>query len=308
MKIILAGGTGFIGSALIEALLGRGDSVVLLTRDQAHAQQRWDGKVDARLWNGRDPGPWAMALDGADAVINLAGESVAGGRWTPERKLALIKSRVDSTRALIAAMAAAAEKPLVLVNASAVGYYGTSPQGDLAEDAPRGTDFLAALCGQWERDARDAEKLEVRVVTTRFGVVLGAGGGALAKMLPPFKLGLGGPLGSGRQPFPWIHVDDAAGAILFALDDAKLAGPVNAVAPDLKTNAEFTKALGRALRRPAFIPVPGFALKLALGEMSGMLLGGQRAVPQKLLERGYKFRHPTLDGALAAALGTRAPA
>ncbi len=300
MKVVLAGGTGFIGSALIDALLKRGDKVVLLTRDPAAALHRWDAKVDARLWNGRDPGPWVMTLDGADAVINLAGESVAGGRWTPERKLALIRSRVDSTRDLIAGIKTAQERPLVLVNASAVGYYGTDPLGECAEDAPRGSDFLAALCGQWERDARDAEKLEVRVVMTRFGVVLGKDGGALAKMLPPFKLGLGGPLGSGRQPFPWVHIDDVVGAILFAVDDARLAGPVNVVAPDAKTNAEFTKALGRALHRPAFLPAPGFALRLALGEMASMLLGGQRAVPKKLLERGYKFRHPSLDEALAA--------
>ncbi|MDP3543633.1 MAG: TIGR01777 family oxidoreductase [Elusimicrobiota bacterium] len=300
MKVILAGGTGFIGSALIEALLERGDKVVLLTRDPASAQRRWDAKVDARLWNGRDPGPWVMTLDGADAVINLAGESVAGGRWTPERKLALIRSRVDSTRDLIAGMKAARERPLVLVNASAVGYYGFHPEGDCAEDAARGSDFLAALCGQWERDARDAEKLEVRVVLTRFGVVLGRGGGALAKMLPPFKLGLGGPLGSGRQPFPWVHIDDVVGALLFAIDDARLTGPVNVVAPDATTNAGFTKALGRALHRPAILPAPGFALRLALGEMASMLLDGQRAVPKKLLELGYKFRHPSLDGALAA--------
>lgn len=300
MKVVLAGGTGFIGSALIAALLERGDKVVLLTRDPASAQRRWAAKVDVRLWNGRDPGPWVLALDGADAVINLSGESVAGGRWTPERKLALIRSRVDTTRDLIAGMKSARERPLVLVNASAVGYYGVHPQGECAEDAPRGTDFLAALCGQWERDARDAEKLEVRVVLARFGVVLGLGGGALAKMLPPFKLGLGGPLGSGRQPFPWVHIDDVVGALLFAVDDAQLAGPVNVVAPDLKSNAEFTKALARALHRPAFLPAPGFALRLALGEMSSMLLDGQRAVPKKLLELGYEFRHPTLDGALAA--------
>lgn len=302
MKIVLAGGTGFIGGALVAALLERGDAVVLLTRDPAAAQRHWDGKVDARLWNGRDPGPWVLAVDGADAVINLAGESVAGGRWTPERKLALIKSRVDSTRALIAAVEAAKERPLVLVNASAVGFYGASPEGDCAEDAPRGSDFLAALCGQWERDAREADKLGARTVMTRFGVVLGKGGGALAKMLTPFKLGVGGPLGSGRQPFPWVHVDDAAGAILFAVDEAKLTGPVNVTAPEAATNASFTKALGRALRRPAFLPAPAFALRLALGEMSSMLLGGQKAAPKKLLAHGYRFRHPSLDGALASLL------
>ncbi|MBI4061578.1 MAG: TIGR01777 family protein [Elusimicrobia bacterium] len=305
MKAVLAGGTGFVGSALIEALLGRGDAVVLLTRDPARSQLRWKGRVDSRLWNGRDPGPWVMALDGADAVVNLVGENVAGARWTPERKLALIKSRIDSTRALLAAMARARQRPMVLVNASAVGYYGAAPKGECAEDAPQGSDFLSALCGQWEREARAADKLEVRAVLARFGVVLGAKGGALARMLPPFKLGLGGPLGSGLQPFPWIHIDDAVGAILFAVADARLSGPVNLTAPEARTNAQFAKALGRALRRPALLPAPEFALKLVFGEMASLLLGGQRAAPRKLLKLGYKFRQPTLDGALACLLGGR---
>ncbi len=302
MKVVVAGGTGFLGSALVDALLGRGDQVVLLARAPAAAQRRWSVKADIRLWNGRDPGPWVTALDGADAVVNLAGESVAGARWTPERKLVLIKSRIDSTRAVAGALAQAKKRPLVLVNASAVGYYGVEPKDECAEDAPQGPGFLAALCGQWEREARAAEKLEVRVVRTRFGVILGAQGGALARMLPPFKLGLGGPLGSGRQAFPWVHVDDAVGAILFALDNAQLSGPLNVVAPVAQTNGEFAKALGRALHRPAFLPAPALALKLALGEMAGMLLGGQRAAPKKLLESGYKFRYPTLDGALASLL------
>lgn len=300
MKVVIAGGTGFVGSALVETLLGRGDKVTLVTRSPTAATQRWDGRVDARLWNGRDPGPWVMAVSGADAVINLCGESVAGGRWTPERKLALIKSRVDSTRAVVKALAAADEKPMVFVNASAVGYYGATPAGDCPEDAAQGRDFLASLCGQWEREAAAADKLEVRVAMARFGVVLGTSGGALAKMLTPFKLGAGGPLGSGRQPFPWVHLEDAVGALLFAIDDAKLSGPFNVTAPQARTNAEFTKALGRALRRPAFLPAPGFALRLALGEMSTLLLDGQRAVPAKLVERGYRFRHPALDGALAS--------
>lgn len=302
MKTVLAGATGFIGTALIEALLKRGDKVTLLTRDPHAAQLRWEGKIDTKLWNGRDPGPWIMALDGADAVINLSGESVAGGRWTPDRKLALIKSRVDSTRALVKGLEAARERPLVFVNASAVGYYGAAPAGDCPEDAAQGTDFLAALCGQWEREARAADKLEIRTVMLRFGVVLGREGGALAKMLAPFKLGLGGPLGSGHQPFPWIHRDDAVGVILFAVAEARLAGPANAVAPELPTNAQFTKALGRALHRPAFLPAPAFALRLALGEMSTLLLDGQRARPEKLLDAGFAFKHPSLDGALSALL------
>jgi len=300
MKTVIAGGTGFIGAALIDALLARGDKPVVLTRDPAAAQRRWDGRIDARLWNGRDPGPWVLAVDGADAVINLAGESVAGGRWTPERKLALIKSRLDSTRAVVAAIAAAAKKPRVLVNASAVGYYGSRPTGECAESAPQGTDFLAALCGQWEREASAAAG--TRVIAARIGVVLGTGGGALAKMLTPFKLGLGGPLGSGRQPFPWIHLDDATGALLFLLAADSVSGSVNLAAPDLRTNAEFTKSLGRALRRPAYLPAPGFAVRLALGEMSTLLLDGQRAVPGKLVDAGYAFKHPELDEALASLL------
>lgn len=299
MKVVIAGGSGFLGTALVDALLKRGDQAIVLSRRPNEVQRRWDAKVEARLWNGRDPGPWVTAVDGADAVVGLAGESVAGGRWTPERKLALIRSRVDPTRALVRALEAAADKPMTFVSASAVGYYGGSPGGECAEDAPQGADFLAALCGQWEREAWAADKLEVRTVMPRLGVILGPEGGALAKMLTPFKLGLGGPLGSGRQPMPWIHRDDAVGALLFAIDEASLSGPVNVVAPRAATSKEFARALGRALHRPAILPAPAFALKLALGEMSTMLLDGQAAVPEKLLRAGFKFRHPDLDGALA---------
>lgn len=298
MKVVIAGGSGFLGTALIDFLLKRGDSPVVLSRSPADVQRRWDAKIEARLWNGRDPGPWVSALDGADAVVNLSGESVAGGRWTPERKLALIRSRVDPARALVKAMGAVMDKPMAFVSASAVGYYGAAPAGECAEDAPQGSDFLAALCGQWEREAWAADKLEVRTVMLRLGVALAPEGGALAKMLTPFKLGLGGPLGSGRQPMPWIHRDDAVGAILFAIDDPSLSGPVNAVAPEPATSASFARSLGRALHRPAFIPAPGFVLRLALGEMSSLLLDGQAAVPKKLLGAGFKFRHPALDAAL----------
>lgn len=296
MRVIVTGGTGFIGSALVAALAARGDEPVLLARDPSKAP----AGARALPWDGRDAAAAAAALDGADAVVNLAGENIAAARWTPERKLALIRSRVDGTRALVSAIGSAARKPKTLVSASAVGYYGSRPAGDCAEDAPQGSDFLAALCGQWEREAQAAARHGARVVLARTGVVLGRGGGALAKMRLPFKLGLGGPLGDGRQPFPWIHLDDEVGALLFALDTPSLSGPVNLCAPAPVTNARFAKALGRAYGRPAVLPAPAFALRLALGEMAQMLLGGQRALPRKLEAAGYRFARPDLDEALAS--------
>ncbi|MBI3565410.1 MAG: TIGR01777 family protein [Elusimicrobia bacterium] len=300
MRIALAGGTGFIGAALIDALIARGDSVVLLTRDPAAAAARWGDKVSPVAWDGRSAGDWAKTLDGAGAVVNLAGASIADGRWTAERKLALIKSRIDSTRALVAAVSQANERPKVLVNASAVGYYGDVPEGAVTESAPQGRDFLAALCGQWEREALAAEPLGVRVALARLGVVLERGGGALAKMELPFRLFAGGPLGSGKQGFPWIHRDDAVGGVLFALDSDKVSGPFNLAGPVAANNAQFSKALGRALGRPSWAPAPAFAIRLALGEMADMLLGGATVVPKKLLDAGYKFKYPDADAALAA--------
>ncbi|MFI5361548.1 MAG: TIGR01777 family oxidoreductase [Elusimicrobiota bacterium] len=297
MNVVIAGGTGFIGGALVDALLARGDKPLLLTRDSQAARARWGAKVAVALWDGREAENW---VDGADAVVNFSGASIASGRWTPERKLVLIKSRLESTRALVAGMNRAAKRPKVLVNASAVGYYGSAPGGLSTEDSEQGRDFLAALCGQWEREALAAEPLGARVVLARFGVVLEEGGGALAKMAPPFKLFAGGPLGSGLQGFPWIHRDDVVGGILFALDHEKLSGAVNFAAPGTANNREFSSALGRALGRPSWAPAPAFALKLILGEMADMLLGGQTAPPKKLLAAGYKFKYETADAALAA--------
>ena len=298
-KIVVAGGSGFVGHALIDALIAHGDHAILLTRDAAAAGARAGEKVSSAAWDGKNAGAWEKTLDGAEAVVNLSGESIANGRWTPARKLALIKSRIDSTRALVAAISRSAARPKVLLNASAVGYYGDVPLGDAGEDAPQGRDFLAALCGQWEREALAAEALGVRVARMRFGVVLEKDGGALAKMALPFKFFAGGRLGSGRQAFPWIHRDDVVGAILFLLD-RDVSGAVNFAAPDMKNNAEFSAALGRALRRPSWAPVPAFALKLALGEMADMLLGGQRAAPKKLTAAGYQFNYPHVDAALTA--------
>ncbi len=298
MRIVVAGGSGFVGRALVAALAARGDSVLLLTRGGAGSGA--DRRVRTLAWDGKSTGDWVRELDGADAAVNLCGENVAAGRWTPTRKIQLIKSRVDSTRALVAAISQAARRPKALINASAVGYYGTSPEGECVEGAPQGRDFLAALCGQWEREALAAEPLGVRVVTARLGVVLGDGGGALAKMSLPFKLFAGGPLGSGRQPVPWIHRDDAVGALLFALERDALTGPVNVVAPQALDNRAFSAALGRALGRPSWLPALAFALKAALGEMSSMVLGGQRAAPKKLQAAGFSFKYPDADAALAA--------
>lgn len=303
MNIVLAGGTGFIGKALIDALTSRGDRVTLLTRDPGAAKARWGGKVSPLEWDGRTAGAWTAAVDGADAVINLSGESIADGRWTPARKLQLIKSRIDSTRAVVAAIASAAKKPKVLVNASAVGYYGGDAEGASVETAPQGRDFLASLCGQWEREAAAAEKLGVRVAMPRIGIVLEEDGGALAQMALPFKLFAGGPLGGGKQGFPWIHRDDVVAGILFLVDNDKISGPANFAAPGALNNKEFSAALGRALGRPSWAPAPAFALKIILGEMADMLLGGQIAPPKKLLDAGYRFKYADADPALAAIYG-----
>jgi hypothetical protein len=300
MNIALAGGTGFVGGALVDALAERGDRATLLTRDPESAQARWGSKVAVAVWDGRSDGDWARTIDGADAVINLSGASIASGRWTPARKLVLIKSRLDSTRALVSAVSRATKRPKVLVNASAVGFYGDAAGDAATEDSAQGRDFLAALCGQWEREALAAEPLGVRVVLARFGVVLEKDGGALAKMALPFKLFAGGPLGSGKQGFPWIHRDDVVGGILFALGQEKISGPVNFAAPEGLDNREFSTALGRALGRPSWAPAPAFALKLALGEMAGMLLGGRIVTPKKLGAAGYTFKYGTADAALAA--------
>ena len=303
MNIVLAGGTGFIGGALIDALTSRGDKVTLLTRNPDAAASRWGDKIVAWGWDGKTAGPWSKALDGADAVINLSGESIAEGRWTPARKLQLIKSRIDSTRAIVAAISSASRRPKVLVNASAVGYYGGDAEGASVETAPQGRDFLSSLCGQWEREATAAEALGVRVAMPRIGIVLEEDGGALAKMALPFKLFAGGPLGGGRQGFPWIHRDDVVAGILFLLDNDKISGPVNFAAPGAVNNKEFSAALGHALGRPSWAPAPGFALKIILGEMADMLLGGQIAPPKKLLDAGYKFKYSEAGPALAAIYG-----
>ena len=292
MNITVTGAGGLIGAKLVERLRARGDDVTTLSRNPS--------SPGAVAWQPeQEPAP-AAALAGRDGVVHLAGEEVAQ-RWSDGAKRRILSSRELGTRNLVAGIEAADPRPRVLVSASAVGYYG--PHGDepLDEQAPAGDDFLAEVCVVWEREARRAAELGLRVVSVRTGVVL-AQGGALAKMLPFFKLGVGGPVAGGDQYLPWIHVDDVVGIYLAALDGEDWHGPVNATAPDPVTNKAFSKALGRVLRRPAFAPVPGLAVRALYGEMAEIVTEGQRVLPRRAQELGYAFGHTNLDEALRSAL------
>ena len=292
MKIVVAGGTGFIGGELVCRLAGARHEVVVLTRSAKPNA----GSTQYIQWDGASVGSWSSHLNGAHAVINLSGKSIAGTRWTKKGKEEILSSRLNPTRALVQAIAQTKNKPPLLVNMSGVGYYGNVERDEVTEAYPHGSDFLASVCRQWEEEARSAELLGLRVAMLRLGVVLEKGG-ALQNMMLPFKLFAGGSIGSGRQGFPWIHRDDVIGIIMFALEHQTLSGPVNAAAPELVTMKQFTSVLGTAMHRPSWAPVPGFVLRIVLGEMSEMLLGGQRVIPQKLLDVGYKFMYPKLEPA-----------
>jgi uncharacterized protein (TIGR01777 family) len=300
MHVTLSGATGLIGRRLVARLTERGDEVTVLSRNPDRAQA--DLGVSAVRWDPvADPAP-EDGLAGRDAVVHLAGEPVAQ-RWSEDVKRRINDSREMGTHNLVAGLGRIEARPRVLVSSSGAGYYG--PHGDelLDEDTPPGDDFLARVCVVWEREAQAAEQLGMRVVRVRTGVVLDRDGGALKTMLPPFKLGAGGPVAGGRQYMPWIHADDVAGIYLAALDGEAWTGPVNATAPEPVTNREFSKALGHALHRPAVAPVPALALKLLYGEMAEIVTTGQRAVPRRTAELGYSFAHPDLDAALRSALG-----
>ena len=307
MRVAVTGATGTIGSAVVRALQERGDSVVALTRDPDRASERLGAAIEARLWaNPKSKPAPADALAGCDGVVNLLGEPV-DQRWSEAAKREIRDSRVLGTRNLVEGLRAADPRPRMLVSQSASGFYG--PRGDqpVDETAPAASgDFLAEVVVAWEHEARRAEELGTRVATTRTGVVLAQGGGALAKMLPPFRMGVGGPVAGGAQYVPWVHVDDVAGAMLFALDTPAASGPINVAAPEPVTNRELSRALGRVLRRPAFMPVPGFALRVLYGEMATIVTTGVRMMPKRLRELGYGWRQPDLEGALRAATGTRA--
>jgi uncharacterized protein len=297
MRVAVTGATGMIGRALVSELRERGDDVTALSRSGARARERLG--VETLEWrHPKGERPPLDALRGRDAVVHLLGETAAQ-RWSDEARREIRDSRVLCTRNLVAALAELSdgERPRVLISQSATGWYGARGDERLDETAPAGSDFLATVVRDWETEARRAEEHGLRVVTTRTGVVLSRQGGALEKMLPFFKLGIGGPVAGGRQYVPWVHLDDVVGAIAFSLE-AELSGPVNVTAPEPVTNRDFSKTLGRVLRRPALAPVPGFAVKTLYGEMASIVTTGQRAAPERLERAGYRFRQPDLEEAL----------
>jgi uncharacterized protein len=303
MRVLITGATGTIGLALADALTARGDQVVALSRDPERGQRVLGDGVEVHPWPDPEGAPPpAEALAGADAVVNLLGEPVAQ-RWTDTAKQRIRDSRVRGTRAVVAALKElpADGRPRALISQSATGYYGPRGDAPLDEQASPGDDFLAEVVVAWEREAAAAESA-MRVVRTRTGVVLSPSGGALAKMLPFFKLGIGGPVAGGQQYVPWIHLDDVVGVLVHCLDSEEATGPVNLTAPEPVTNAELSRALGHALGRPAVLPVPGMAVKLLYGEMAEIVTTGQRAIPARLRELGYSFRHPGIELALKDVL------
>jgi hypothetical protein len=310
MRIVIAGGTGFLGSPLAEVYAEEGHDVRVLTRGLEPGESRHDpgtgvpGVTRVGWKPDGQSGPWASALDGADALVNLAGEGIGDHRWTPQRKAQLRDSRVIPTRSLVAALKTVSAPPPVFVSGSAVGYYGDTNGETKTEDAPAGKGFLAELTEDWEAEARKAEGGRTRVVLLRSGIVLEKSGGALAKMIPPFRMFAGGPLGSGRQYMSWIHRIDWVELVRWIVETPDAAGPFNGTAPDPVTNRQLARALGHALHRPSLIPAPGFALRMMFGEFADDgLLASQRAVPAKARSMGFHFRYPTIQQAFRGIFG-----
>jgi uncharacterized protein len=298
MRVIIAGGSGLIGRRLIVELLLSRYEVIVLSRRPENVHKIFP-TVRIEFWDAKTSNGLTSVFEGVDAIINLSGEAIAAKRWSSMQKQKILSSRIDSTRAIVNAVEQTHHRPSVLLNASAVGYYGNVPECEVIEAYPKGNGFLPDVCEQWEEEALRAIEFGVRVVLLRTGIVLYKSEGALHKLLLPFRMFIGGPLGNGRQWFPWIHVQDEVHAILYAMEHERIDGPVNLAAPQSIRMIEFCNALGSVLHRPSWLPVPEFALRLMLGEMAvPLLFHGQKIIPTKLLEAGFKFRYPNLENAL----------
>jgi len=297
MRIVIAGGTGLIGRALAKDLAGAGAEVAVLTRDP-QGETRLPKGAQIAGWDGRTASGWGHLAEGVDAIVNLAGENISAGPWTDERKRRILESRLNAGQAILQAIESATNKPRVVIQASAVGYYGAHGDEDVTEESPPGEDFLARVCVKWEASTAPVEAMGVRHVITRTGVVLSRRGGALPRLVMPARLFAGGPLGSGRQWFPWIHIADEVSAIRFLMDRDDARGPFNLTAPQTLTNRRFSKVLGGVIRRPSLLRTPACALRLLFGEMALVLLEGQRAVPKRLTDLGFRFRFPEASSAL----------
>jgi uncharacterized protein (TIGR01777 family) len=297
MRVLITGGTGLIGRVLAANLINKGHEVIALSRAPEQATGLPSG-MHVEHWDARTTVGWSHLADGATAIVNLAGENIGAGRWTNERKHGILGSRLDAGRAVVQAVEQAEQKPDVVIQASGIGYYGPCGNEDVTEDTAPGRDWLAQVAVQWEASTAAVEALDVRRVVIRSGVVLSSESGALPRMLAPFRFYVGGPLGNGQQWFPWIHLEDEATAIQFLIENEQARGPFNLTAPHPLTNAQFSRALGRVMGRPALMFTPGFALKLLFGEMATLLLHGQRAMPGRLLALGFPFQFPIAEAAL----------
>ncbi len=298
MRVIITGGTGMIGRALSQRLLKRGDEVILLSRNPHSKKDEMPAGAQLEAWDARSAAGWGKLVNSDTAIINLAGENLSSGRWTQARKKSIIASRVNAGLAVSQAVEQAESKPAVVVQSSAVGYYGVQDSSLIDETHDPGVDFLSQVCQSWEASSATVEKLGVRRAIIRTGVVLSKDEGALPKMLLPFYVFLGGPIGSGQQGFSWIHLQDEAAAIEWIIDNPVAKGVYNLSAPQPLSNRQFTQTIGKVLERPSFVPLPGFVLKLVLGEMSTILLDGQRVEPKRLLAQGFEFSFPSAEGAL----------
>jgi uncharacterized protein len=300
MKVAVTGATGFVGKRLIERLQAENHQVLILTRHLQAAKKAFP-QVEAIAYNPTESGDWQSAISSCDAVVNLAGEPLSEGRWTAQKKQEILNSRKVGTEKIVEAIAQANSKPQVLINTSAVGYYGTSETATFEENSPSGTDFLATVCQAWEAEAQKVSNYGTRLVILRFGIVLGQGG-ALSKMIPPFQMFAGGPLGSGRQWVSWIHIDDLVNLIIYCLDRSEVAGVLNATSPNPVRMAEFCQALGEILNRPSWLPVPNIALDILLGEGAIVVLEGQKVLPNRTVSTGFNYTYEQLKPAMAKAI------